>query len=182
MALQWIAGAKPPIPSLRSMALELNVWQKSNQKGLKMKKFLFMTLLLIIMLNPIITHAGQAAQNLGVCLTDSLNGKERKNLAKWIYFAMSKHSSIKPYTNATQKDFDNINKYVGVLITRLLTEDCPEIANAAIKEGGSQALEYAFGVVGQVAMQELMAEPSVSQAMGVFEKYLDQDKFDQTFK
>jgi hypothetical protein len=147
-----------------------------------MKKQLLLIVLLMIMLVPNIADASQAAQNLGVCLTDSLNGKERKNLAKWIYFGMSTHSSIKSYTNATQKDFDNINKYVGELITRLMTEDCPEIADAALKEGGSAAFEYAFGIVGQVAMQELMTEPSVSQAMGAFEKYLDQDKFDQTFK
>jgi len=147
-----------------------------------MKKQLLVLVLLLVMLVPNIADASQAAQKLGVCLTDSLNGKERKNLAKWIYFGMSAHSSIKSYTNATEKDFDDTNKYVGQLITRLMTEDCPEIADAALKEGGSSAFEYAFGIVGQVAMQELMAEQNVSQAMGAFEKYLDQDKFDRTFK
>jgi len=147
-----------------------------------MKNKFLVILMLIIMLAPNIANANQAAQKLGVCLTDSLNGKERKNLAKWIYFGMSRHSSINTYTKATEKDFDDINKYVGELITRLMTEDCPAIADAALKEGGTAAFEYAFGIVGQVAMQELMAEPSVSQAMGAFEKYLDQEKFDQTFK
>ncbi|PLY02551.1 MAG: hypothetical protein C0623_03560 [Desulfuromonas sp.] len=149
-----------------------------------MKNHLFVTSLLIIMLTltPVITHAGQAAQDLAVCLTDSINGKERKNLAKWIYFGMSTHSTIKPYTKATQKDFDGMNKYVGGLITRLMTEDCPQTANAAFKEGGTSSIQYAFGIVGEVAMQELMTEPSVSQALGAFEKYLDQDKFDQTFQ
>ena len=147
-----------------------------------MKKYLYLILLLIIATNPITTYANQASQKLGVCLVDSLNGKERKELAKWIYFGMSTHSTIKPYSKATQKDFDNMNKYVGALITRLLTTNCPVIANKALKESGSSALEFAFGVLGKVAMQELMTEPGVTKALGAFEKYLDRDKFDKTFK
>lgn len=147
-----------------------------------MKKHSFLTLLLIVMLNPVVTQAGQAAQDLGVCLSDSLNGKERKKLARWIYFGMSAHSSIKQYASATPSDYDSMNKYLGKLITRLLTSDCPETASAAWDADGSNAFEYAFGVVGQVAMQELMAEPAVNQALGGFEKYLDKDMFNQIFK
>ena len=95
---------------------------------------------------------------------------------------MSTHSTIKPYSNASKKDIDDSNKFVGALITRLMTEDCPEKATAAFKESGAQAIEQAFTVVGAVAMQELMTEPSVSQSLGAFEKYLDQDKFNAVFK
>ena len=43
-------------------------------------------------------------------------------------------------------------------------------------------MENAFGIVGEVAMLELMAEPSVSNALGAFDKYLDQGKFDKAFQ
>jgi len=147
-----------------------------------MKHYFILASLFVLTLNPIMTHASQVAEELGVCLTDSLNGKERKSLAKWIYFGMSTHSTIKQYSNATQNDFFNMNRYVGGLITRLMTEDCPATAIAAFKEGGASAFEYAFGIVGQVAMQEIMAEPNVTQALGAFEEYLDKDKFDRIFE
>lgn len=129
-----------------------------------------------------IVHASQEAQELGVCLTDSLNGKERKNLAKWIFLGMSSHSAIKPYSNVSQQDIENSNTYVGRLITRLMTEDCPNQAKAASEVIGSVAFEQAFKIVGEVAMLELMAEPTVSQSLGAFEKYLDQEKFNKVFK
>ncbi|AOS96927.1 hypothetical protein AUP74_01490 [Microbulbifer aggregans] len=125
--------------------------------------------------------ANESAQKLGVCMSDSLNGKERKKLAKWVYLGMSAHSTIQPYSNFTEKDVDESNKYLGALVTRLLTEDCPDLAKSALQEGGSQAFEHAFGVVGQVAMQEIMAESSVSQSLAAFEKYLDQEKFNSVF-
>ncbi|NOJ05505.1 hypothetical protein F0236_17315 [Vibrio splendidus] len=129
-----------------------------------------------------VAQASQEALQLGVCLTDSLNGKERKNLAKWIYLGMSSHSVIKPYSNVSAKDLDTSDQYMGELITRLITEDCPKQAKAASKISGNAAFEQAFSVVGEVAMQELMTEPSVGKSLGAFEKYLDQEKFNKTFK
>lgn len=128
------------------------------------------------------THASQEAQRFGTCLTDSMTGKERKNLAKWIFLGMSTHSTIRPYANVTEDDIDEINQYVGSLITRLVTEDCPEQAKAAADLTGAAAFEQAFKIVGEVAMQELMTEPSVGQSLGAFEKYLDQQKFNDVFQ
>ncbi len=147
-----------------------------------MRIILIISLATIGLFNTGKSLAGEDAQKLGVCLTNSMNGKERKNLAKWIYIGMSAHSVIKPYSNVTTSDTENSNKYVGELITRLITKDCPTQARLAFKEGGGEAFKYAFGIVGKVAMQELMADSSVSQALGGFEKYLKQDQFDQVFK
>jgi len=94
---------------------------------------------------------------------------------------MSAHSTIKPYANVSSKDIDDSNRYVASLITRLMTRDCPKQAKAAFQNGGTSAFEYAFGIVGQVAMQELMTEPAVSQALGAFDKYLDKDTFNKVF-
>lgn len=147
-----------------------------------MKQYVFGMSMIMVLLCPLICHANQEAQALGVCLTDSLNGKERKKLAKWIYFGLSAHSTIKPYSTVSENDLEESDKYVGTLITRLLTENCPAQAKSAYDKGGAGAFEYAFGVVGQVAMQEIMAESNVSQALQSFENYLDKEKFNQTFK
>ena len=151
-------------------------------EGRTMKNILLTLLLSALAMLPSYTFASQEAQQLAVCLTDSLNGKERKNLAKWIYLGMSTHSIIKPFSNVTEQDIDDTNRYVGALVTRLLTEDCPKQAKAAIDVGGQGAMENAFRLVGEVAMQELMTEPSVGNALGAFDKYLDQEKFDKAFQ
>jgi hypothetical protein len=151
-------------------------------EGRTMKNILLPLLLSAVTMLPSYTFASQEAQQLAVCLTDSLNGKERKNLAKWIYLGMSTHSIIKPFSNVTEQDIDDTNRYVGALVTRLLTEDCPKQAKAAIDVGGQGAMENAFRLVGEVAMQELMTEPSVGNALGAFDKYLDQEKFDKAFQ
>ena len=147
-----------------------------------MRYALTIILSVIILANMNSVFAGQPTQQFSACLTDSLNGKERKLLAKWIYFGMSSHSLIKPYSNASDKDIEESNKFVGALITRMLTEDCPKQAKAALDDSGATAFTEAFRIVGEVAMQELMTEPSVSQSLGAFEKYMDQSKFDEAFQ
>ncbi|AKH68294.1 hypothetical protein IMCC21906_00601 [Spongiibacter sp. IMCC21906] len=74
---------------------------------------------------------------------------------------MSAHSMIKPCSNVSESEIDNSNQYAGRLITRLITEDCPEQVRTASEVMGSAAFEQAFKVVGELAMQELMAELSV---------------------
>ena len=112
---------------------------------------------------------------LAGCLVDSLNGKERKMLAKWIFLSMSSHPDIKPYANATEEDIDGSDRFVGELITRLLTENCPEQLKAAIKVN-PQAIEKSFELVGQVAMQELMNNQETVQALTKYVQYTDQQK------
>ena len=146
-----------------------------------MKRYIFVLCVLSGLLTPVVAQAGTEAQQLGVCLTDSLDGKERKSLAKWIFFGMSTHSTIEQYSNIATEDIESSDRYVGYLVTRLLTEDCPEQAKLAFEEGGTGGLEYAFRIVGRVAMQEIMAEAKVSQSLGAFEKYLDREKFSKVF-
>lgn len=144
-------------------------------KGLPMKKIL--TLLIIIVVSfSLNAQAGEVTNKLGVCLTDSLSGKERKNLAKWVFFAMAAHPEISSYSRITESDQIQANQFVGKLVTRLITEDCPQEAKAALSESGRLAFQQAFGLVGRVAMQELMTDANVSQSFSGFEKYLDKEK------
>jgi hypothetical protein len=97
-------------------------------------------------------------------------------LAKWIFFAMSEHPELRAYVNASDKTKDEVNKFVGNLLTRLLAEDCPGQTKAALKENGNRALTAAFELVGKVAMQELMTNQNVAASMSSFEKYLDKER------
>ncbi len=118
---------------------------------------------------------------LSTCMADNLNGKERKSLAKWIFFAIGAHPEIKSYLNVTQRDVRVSDKHVGALITRLLTVDCSDQLKMAYASDPTSA-EKAFEVVGKVAMQELMANDEVNKAIGAYVQFADINKIEKILK
>lgn len=118
-----------------------------------------------------ITHANE----LGTCMIDSLNGKERKDLGKWMFFAMAAHPNIHDYSNISAKDIDESDQYIGGLVTRLLVEDCKTELSTALKSD-PLAIQKGFEIVGRVAMQELMANDVVVRAITNYSKYADLEK------
>jgi hypothetical protein len=121
------------------------------------------------------SYAATPTQNFGECLTDNLNGKERKNLAKWIFFAMAAHPQITEFTKIPSDNIKTSDQYIGKLITRLMTENCPNEMKLAYK-ANPQAIEKAFELVGQVAMQELMTNLDVTNSITSYSRYADQEK------
>lgn len=119
-------------------------------------------------------------QALGTCLTDSLNGKERKLLVKWIYFAMANHPELKANSKISEADRVNSDKATGELITRLFVQDCPEEAKLAQKSD-PMAVQKAFEFVGQVAMGELMTNEKVISGISTYVQYTDQNKINALF-
>lgn len=139
----------------------------------------FMALFLILLSVAVFISPVNASElNLGTCLIDSLTGKERKNLAKWIYFAIAAHPEMSSYSNIKQEDRVKIDKYVGNLVTRLLAEDCASEFKSA-QTTDPLALRKAFELVGQVAMQELMTNQNVKTSITSYVKYTDQNKIQE---
>jgi len=130
---------------------------------------------------PTDAHTQSTQSNaLGKYLADNTTGKDRKDLAKWIFLAMAAHPEIKQYTNATTSTgAEESSRTFGALITRLLTDSCASETRAVVKGEGSAALKLAFEKLGQLAMQELMSDRSVTESMGLFERYLDQKRFEE---
>ena len=141
-----------------------------------MKKHPLIVLLLNLLLLISPAMASQEADMLGNCMVDSLTGKERKQLATWVFFAMSSHPDIKKFSSVTEDSRSEIDQIVGQLITRLLVQDCPTQAKAAMEQEGSLAMGRAFELVGAVAMQELMTNEEVTKSISYFERYLDKEK------
>jgi hypothetical protein len=140
-----------------------------------MKTFIKLVALTVALTSGIPAMAQNPTQIFSGCLVDALNGKERKNLAKWIFLAMSSHPEMKIYSSASAKDLKENDEYVGKLITRLLVEDCPdEFKKAYAADVG--AIEQAFRLVGEVAMQELMTNQETSQALINYTKYADLER------
>ena len=136
-----------------------------------MKQLAAITVLLII------AFGGNAAAStptaeFATCLTDSLDGKERKALARWIFFGMGAHPEISKYLNADEETIDSTDRMVAGLLMRLLTEDCPQQFKAA-SASDPQAITKAFETVGQVAMVELTANEAVMAALSAYGQYVD---------
>lgn len=140
-----------------------------------MHKFLKIFLAVLTLTFTVSVVASSPSDKLGNCMIDTLNGKERKSLAKWIFFSIASHPEINAYSKASTEDIQNSDQYVGKLITRLLTVDCPAELTLANKED-PLAIQKAFELVGRVAMQELMSNQATMQALTNYAKYADQEK------
>ena len=122
--------------------------------------------------------SGSPAGELGGCLVESLNGKERKELAKWVFFAMAAHPEMKSYSNVSDKDTKETDEFVGKLITRLLAENCPRDLQKAYS-ADPLAIQKAFELVGKVAMRELMTDQNVTKSISSYVRYIDEEKINK---
>jgi hypothetical protein len=113
-----------------------------------------------------------ATDALSNCLVDNLSGKERKNLARWVFFSMGTHPEIKLYLNASKDDVEKANEYVGKLITRLLVVDCSDRLKAAYASDPT-SVQTAFKAVGGIAMQELMIDANVQKSLTGYMQFTD---------
>lgn len=125
--------------------------------------------------------AGSATDALSACLADNTTGKDRKEMARWVFVGMASHPEIKTLSNVTQANRDELNKIMATMVTRLMTESCQAQARSAMAKDGGAAFQVAFGAVGKLAMQELMSNPNVNTSFSDFSKYIDQKKFNSAF-
>lgn len=124
--------------------------------------------------------AGPYTDALGACLADSTTGKDRKELARWIFAAMSSHPEMRDLSALSAHGREQVFRSAGVLVTRLLSESCAQQARAAMKNEGPSSFEFAFGTLGRLAMQELMTNAEVRASVSGFERYVDRKKIDST--
>lgn len=138
-----------------------------------MAKLIVVTLALLFALPTIAQTQGD---DLGKCLANSTTGRDRKDLARWMFVAMAAHPEIRDLANPSRDVSEEISRAMGVLVTRLLTEDCPKEVQAVTSGEGSQALRRAFETLGRVAVVEIMSNEDVTASISGFERYLDRRK------
>lgn len=122
--------------------------------------------------------AGEHATALGACLGDHTSGKDRKDLARWIYVAMSEHPEMGQLSQLPAATKEDTYKGAGALFTRLIADSCAAQARAALKQEGVVAFQVAFESLGRLAMQELMADPNVNTAISGIARYADRKKLE----
>lgn len=126
--------------------------------------------------------AGPAVDALGQCLSDNTSGKDRKNLAKWIFVGMAAHPEIQASARIDPATVESAQRAAGDLVTRLLGSACTRESQAAVKAEGLEGAKLAFEFLGKIAMQELMTNPSVNTTINGFERFVDRQAIDKAFK
>lgn len=122
--------------------------------------------------------ADSTIEAVGTCLTDSTTGKDRKDLIKWIFVAVSKHPELSELSSVAPEVEETVNRRLGELFTRLVAQDCPTEIAAMVKAHGPASLSQPFEVLGKVAMQELMTHPNVAASLAALDRYVDQSRLE----
>tara|TARA_E500000331_G_scaffold87365_1_gene82916 strand:+ start:4051 stop:4365 length:315 start_codon:yes stop_codon:yes gene_type:complete len=102
----------------------------------------------------------------------------------WMARLITEHPEIKNSVGEVYSDIEAVKSDVAVarLFEKLLTVNCRQEAIEAVRYEENIALEESFKVLGQIAMRDLMADPSVSAVMEQFTKYIDESRFVEIFE
>jgi hypothetical protein len=125
--------------------------------------------------------ASPAIDGLSTCLADNTSGKDRKDLARWIFLAISVHPEIRSFSSASATTHDEADKTMAALVTRLLTVNCEQQTKDAAKQEGNTGIFTAFKSLGELAVRELTSDPDVAASIGGYVKYLDKNKLNSVF-
>lgn len=119
-------------------------------------------------------RAGIYSDDLSRCLVASTSSAEKTALVRWIFSNAALHPEVANITAISAEQRTQIDKTAALLLQKLLTQTCREPYGKAARYEGAIAMQTSFGVLGQVAMQELMSDPAVSQGFGAIGKYVDE--------
>jgi hypothetical protein len=144
-----------------------------------MRRFLFLISIVGFLAFPSHSFAAAYGDDLAKCLVEASTKKDKEELARWIFSAISAHPSVKPLSSVTPDQRQLANKSFADILMRLLTVSCREKAEKAIRYEGTASLQQGFSLLGQVAMQHIFADPSVLENVNGIDKYLDIEKLGQ---
>jgi len=119
-------------------------------------------------------HAGLYSDDLARCLVGATTTADKTNLVRWIFSNAALHPEVASITAISPEQRVEIDKTAAALLQKLLTQSCRQPYSNAIRYEGAAAMETSFGVLGQVAMKELMSNPAVNAGFGAFGQYVDQ--------
>jgi hypothetical protein len=144
-----------------------------------MRRLKLIAVVCLILFVSFATHrasAGPYADDMAKCLVKATSPEDRALLVKWVYGVMSLHPDLAALSAIQAPQRDALTKSAGALYQRLLIESCKSETQQAVQNEGPQTLEYAFQILGQVAMRGIMSDPQVLEGVKGLGKAVDQDK------
>jgi hypothetical protein len=122
-----------------------------------------------------LTATGRAALN--ECIRLKSTGQDRLLLARWIIAALGSGPQVKDLTVVDSAKKAGLDQAVARTFTRLLAVDCAAEAKPLFMARDSAAISAAGETLGQLAVQELMANKDAAAAVGAFAQYIREEDF-----
>ena len=145
-----------------------------------MKKFTSYLFIILISFN-INSFAGPFTDDFAKCLVTKTTAQEKTDLVKWIYVTISFHPQLSQMSHLTAEDVEMANIRVADYMTNVFAYKCNDELNQAIKYEGEESVFYAFELLGELAMGELMQDQGVTAASELFIQYVDLSIFAELF-
>jgi hypothetical protein len=120
-----------------------------------------------------VAFPNDASKALSECVVLSTTGRDRLVLIRWIAVSIGSANSMQDAMTVKPGAKEEADRKMGVLFTRLFTVDCRNEAAPLLKGKDDAGVEAAFGQLGRIAMNELMADPQVEQSLTAFVQYAD---------
>ena len=127
------------------------------------------------------SFAGTFTDDFAKCLVTKTTAQEKTDLVKWIYVTISFHPQLSQMSNLTADDVEMANIRVADYMTNVFAYKCNDELNQAIKYEGEESVFYAFELLGELAMGELMQDQGVTAASELFIQYVDLSIFAELF-
>ncbi|MEO6104450.1 MAG: hypothetical protein ABIP44_12565 [Pseudoxanthomonas sp.] len=123
-----------------------------------------------------IATAAESSEKLSKCLLSSTTLEDKQILIRWIFGAVANHPDVSDIATLSPEKWDDISKKSAHVFQKLIAESCANESRDAIINDGMEGYKSAFATLGSAAVGGLMSDPSVVQAMGKLDTYLDSDK------
>jgi hypothetical protein len=127
-------------------------------------------------------HAGLYADDLARCLVEQTTAADKNALVRWVVSTTTLHPAVQSLAQVSPAERDRANRDTARLFERLMTEACVAQTRQAVKYEGAAALQTGFQTLGQVAMAELFADPTVAQGLGELNKLVDAKPLQQALQ
>ncbi|SIN72386.1 hypothetical protein [Halodesulfovibrio marinisediminis] len=121
-----------------------------------------------------ISFAGVYGDELTKCLVQSATKEDRVALATWMGVLLAQHSKVSQHVRTSYSDLVDTTNSAVDSVTRLTFQICENEARQAMKYEGAEAYKKSFQYFGTIAIQELMTDPSVSKAMFLYQKSVEE--------
>lgn len=125
---------------------------------------------------PVAARAGIYSDDLSRCLVSHTRDEDQIVMAQWIFGIMSAHPSVSAIATVDEAARTETSKKMAQIFQTLLTESCRDETAKAMKYEGADSLKSGFKVLGEIAMQTLIADPKVTAESQAFVKYVDEAK------
>ena len=110
---------------------------------------------------------------LGKCLVGKSNGEDRILIAQWVGASIAMSPEMQDIVTVDAQAKDRLDRRIAETFTRLMSEDCRSEMTVMVRKNDAMGIQAASGMLGQMAMQELLRDPATMQALIAYGRYMD---------